>query len=60
VRLPPGRTQIEWECELGVVIGKPASRVKQADALDYVFGYTLENDMSDRAAAAIRASAPIG
>jgi 2-keto-4-pentenoate hydratase/2-oxohepta-3-ene-1,7-dioic acid hydratase in catechol pathway len=48
VRLPPGRTQIEWECELGVVIGKPASRVKQADALDYVFGYTLENDMSDR------------
>jgi 2-keto-4-pentenoate hydratase/2-oxohepta-3-ene-1,7-dioic acid hydratase in catechol pathway len=48
VRLPPGRTQIEWECELGVVIGKPASRVRAADALDYVFGYTLENDMSDR------------
>jgi 2-keto-4-pentenoate hydratase/2-oxohepta-3-ene-1,7-dioic acid hydratase in catechol pathway len=48
VRLPPGRTQIEWECELGVVIGRPASRVRQADALDYVFGYTLENDMSDR------------
>ena len=48
VRLPRGRTQIEWECELGVVIGKPASRVAQAQALDYVFGYTLENDMSDR------------
>jgi len=48
VRLPPGRTQIEWECELGVVIGRPASRVREADALDYVFGYTLENDMSDR------------
>jgi 2-keto-4-pentenoate hydratase/2-oxohepta-3-ene-1,7-dioic acid hydratase in catechol pathway len=48
VRLPPGRTQIEWECELGVVIGKPASRVSEARALDYVFGYTLENDMSDR------------
>jgi 2-keto-4-pentenoate hydratase/2-oxohepta-3-ene-1,7-dioic acid hydratase in catechol pathway len=48
VRLPPGRTQIEWECELGVVIGKPASRVAEAQALDYVFGYTLENDMSDR------------
>jgi 2-keto-4-pentenoate hydratase/2-oxohepta-3-ene-1,7-dioic acid hydratase in catechol pathway len=48
VRLPPGRTQIEWECELGVVIGKPASRVRAAEALDYVFGYTLENDMSDR------------
>jgi 2-keto-4-pentenoate hydratase/2-oxohepta-3-ene-1,7-dioic acid hydratase in catechol pathway len=48
VRLPPGRTQIEWECELGVVIGKPASRVSQENAMDYVFGYTLENDMSDR------------
>jgi 2-keto-4-pentenoate hydratase/2-oxohepta-3-ene-1,7-dioic acid hydratase in catechol pathway len=48
VRLPPGRTQIEWECELGVVIGKPASRVTEARALDYVFGYTLQNDMSDR------------
>lgn len=48
VRLPTGRTQIEWECELGVVIGKPAERVNQAGALDYVFGYTLENDMSDR------------
>jgi 2-keto-4-pentenoate hydratase/2-oxohepta-3-ene-1,7-dioic acid hydratase in catechol pathway len=48
VRLPPQRTQIEWECELGVVIGKPASRVPEAQALDYVFGYTLQNDMSDR------------
>ena len=48
VKLPPGRTQIEWECELGVVIGKPASHVREANALDYVFGYTLENDMSDR------------
>jgi 2-keto-4-pentenoate hydratase/2-oxohepta-3-ene-1,7-dioic acid hydratase in catechol pathway len=48
VRLPVGRTQIEWECELGVVIGRPAGRVAEARALDYVFGYTLENDMSDR------------
>lgn len=48
VRMPVGRTQIEWECELGVVIGRPASRVAQARAMDYVFGYTLENDMSDR------------
>jgi 2-keto-4-pentenoate hydratase/2-oxohepta-3-ene-1,7-dioic acid hydratase in catechol pathway len=48
VRLPVGRTQIEWECELGVVIGKPTSRVTEARALDYVFGYTLQNDMSDR------------
>lgn len=48
VRMPMGRTQIEWECELGVVIGRPTSRVQQASAMDYVFGYTLENDMSDR------------
>jgi len=48
VRMPMGRTQIEWECELGVVIGRPTSRVQQARAMDYVFGYTLENDMSDR------------
>jgi 2-keto-4-pentenoate hydratase/2-oxohepta-3-ene-1,7-dioic acid hydratase in catechol pathway len=48
VRLPPGRTRIEWECELGVVIGRNASRVATERAFDYVFGYTLENDMSDR------------
>jgi 2-keto-4-pentenoate hydratase/2-oxohepta-3-ene-1,7-dioic acid hydratase in catechol pathway len=48
VRIPPGRTQIEWECELGVVIGRTASRVSEARAMDYVFGYTLLNDMSDR------------
>jgi 2-keto-4-pentenoate hydratase/2-oxohepta-3-ene-1,7-dioic acid hydratase in catechol pathway len=48
VRMPVGRTQIEWECELGVVVGKPAYRVTQAQAMDYVFGFTLENDMSDR------------
>jgi 2-keto-4-pentenoate hydratase/2-oxohepta-3-ene-1,7-dioic acid hydratase in catechol pathway len=48
VRLPVGRTQIEWECELGVVIGRPAARVPESRAMDYVFGYTLQNDMSDR------------
>ncbi len=48
VRLPVGRTQIEWECELGVVIGRQAARVSEARAMDFVFGYTLQNDMSDR------------
>jgi 2-keto-4-pentenoate hydratase/2-oxohepta-3-ene-1,7-dioic acid hydratase in catechol pathway len=48
VKLPPGRTQVEWECELGLVVGRTASRVPIARANDYVFGYTLENDMSDR------------
>ena len=46
--MPVGRTQIEWECELGVVIGRPAARVSEARAMDFVFGYTLQNDMSDR------------
>ena len=48
VRLPVGRTQIEWECELGLVIGRTAARVPIDRASDYIFGYTLENDMSDR------------
>jgi 2-keto-4-pentenoate hydratase/2-oxohepta-3-ene-1,7-dioic acid hydratase in catechol pathway len=48
IRLPPGRDQIDWECELGVVIGKPASRVPLDRAADVIFGYTLENDVSDR------------
>ncbi len=48
VRMPRQRTQIEWECELGVVIGRPASYVPTDRAMDYIFGYTLENDMSDR------------
>ncbi len=48
VRIPVGRTQIEWECELGVVIGKTTRRPGVAGAADHIFGYTLENDMSDR------------
>lgn len=48
IRIPPGRTQIDWECELGVVIGRQASRVAREQAADYIFGYTLEQDISDR------------
>ena len=48
IRLPVGRTQIDWECELGVVIGARASRVDAARAGDVIFGYTIENDVSDR------------
>jgi 2-keto-4-pentenoate hydratase/2-oxohepta-3-ene-1,7-dioic acid hydratase in catechol pathway len=48
IQLPVGRTDIDWECELGVVIGRRASRVPAASAKDYIFGYTLENDVSDR------------
>ncbi len=48
IRIPPQRSNLDWECELAIVIGKPASRVSPADAIDYIFGYTLENDVSDR------------
>ncbi|MGH9200446.1 MAG: fumarylacetoacetate hydrolase family protein [Vicinamibacterales bacterium] len=48
ILLPPGRPQIDWECELNVVIGKAARRVKAAQAADHIFGYTLDNDVSDR------------
>jgi 2-keto-4-pentenoate hydratase/2-oxohepta-3-ene-1,7-dioic acid hydratase in catechol pathway len=46
--LPPISNQVDFEAELAVVIGKRASRVAEADALDYVFGYTLINDVSAR------------
>lgn len=39
---------IDYECELGVVMGKTAKHVGEADALDYVAGYTVVNDISDR------------
>jgi 2-keto-4-pentenoate hydratase/2-oxohepta-3-ene-1,7-dioic acid hydratase in catechol pathway len=39
---------VDWECELGVVIGRRCRDVDEADALDYVAGYTVVNDVSDR------------
>lgn len=49
IRLPPGRDRVDWECELAIVIGATASRVPVERARDYIFGYTLQNDVSDRA-----------
>lgn len=40
--------QLDWETELAVVIGQRAQHVAEADALDYVFGYTVINDVSAR------------
>ncbi|MBD0673278.1 fumarylacetoacetate hydrolase family protein [Streptomyces sp. CBMA156] len=40
--------QLDWECELAVVIGAPAFRVAEADALRHVFGYSIVNDISAR------------
>jgi 2-keto-4-pentenoate hydratase/2-oxohepta-3-ene-1,7-dioic acid hydratase in catechol pathway len=48
IRMPIGRTSIDWECELGVVVGRTADHVPVDRARDYIFGYTLENDVSDR------------
>lgn len=48
IRMPVGRTNIDWECELGVVLGRTADHVPAERAADYIFGYTLENDVSDR------------
>ena len=40
---------IDWECELGVVIGRTCRHVDEDDALAYIAGYTIVNDISDRA-----------
>ncbi len=48
IRIPKGRTQIDWECELGVVVSKMANQVPIAQAANYIFGYTNEMDVSDR------------
>jgi 2-keto-4-pentenoate hydratase/2-oxohepta-3-ene-1,7-dioic acid hydratase in catechol pathway len=48
IRVPPGRDKIDWECELAVVVGRRASHVPVDRAADHIFGYTLENDVSDR------------
>lgn len=47
--IPPGSVKTDWEVELGVVIGTKASHVREADALEYVAGYTVVNDVSERA-----------
>jgi 2,4-diketo-3-deoxy-L-fuconate hydrolase len=39
---------VDWECELGVVIGRTCRDVEEADALEYVAGYTVVNDVTDR------------
>jgi 2-keto-4-pentenoate hydratase/2-oxohepta-3-ene-1,7-dioic acid hydratase in catechol pathway len=46
--IPRGRTNIDFECEFAVVIGKTAKYVPAAQALDHIFGYTVQIDVSDR------------
>jgi 2-keto-4-pentenoate hydratase/2-oxohepta-3-ene-1,7-dioic acid hydratase in catechol pathway len=45
---PPHSTKLDWEAELGVVIGKRAQYVREDDALEYVAGYCVVNDVSER------------
>ncbi|MGN6398541.1 MAG: fumarylacetoacetate hydrolase family protein [Mucilaginibacter sp.] len=46
--IPKNSVKTDWEVELAVVIGKKASYVSEADAMDYVAGYVLHNDVSER------------
>jgi 2-keto-4-pentenoate hydratase/2-oxohepta-3-ene-1,7-dioic acid hydratase in catechol pathway len=48
VVIPKNSVKTDWEVELAFVIGKKASYVEEADALDYVAGYCLHNDYSER------------
>ena len=49
IEIPRDSKETDWEVELGVVIGKRAKYVAEADALDYVAGYCIVNDVSERA-----------
>ena len=48
VEIPRNSKKCDWEVELGVVIGKPAKYIDEANALDYVAGYCVINDVSER------------
>ncbi len=48
ILIPRGSEKTDWEVELGVVIGKPAKYVSEAEALDHVAGYCVCNDVSER------------
>ena len=48
VTIPPKSEKSDWEVELGVIIGRKAKNIKQADAMKYVAGYCTVNDLSER------------
>jgi 2,4-didehydro-3-deoxy-L-rhamnonate hydrolase len=48
LQIPRHAQRVDWELELGVVIGKPARRVSRAEAMSYVAGYVLANDITAR------------
>jgi 2,4-didehydro-3-deoxy-L-rhamnonate hydrolase len=46
--IPRNSKKTDWEVELAVVVGKKASYIKESEALDYIAGYCLHNDVSER------------
>jgi len=48
VELPKDASKTDWEVELGVVIGKKAKYIEEKDAYDYIAGFTIVNDVSER------------
>jgi 5-carboxymethyl-2-hydroxymuconate isomerase len=48
VEKPRGSTKLDWECEIALIIGTRAKYVSEADALNYVAGYAVCNDVSER------------
>jgi 2-keto-4-pentenoate hydratase/2-oxohepta-3-ene-1,7-dioic acid hydratase in catechol pathway len=48
ILLPRSSGQVDWEVELAVIIGKEGKRINKTDALDYVAGFTVMNDVSGR------------
>jgi 2,4-diketo-3-deoxy-L-fuconate hydrolase len=48
ITIPKNSVKTDWEVELAIIIGKKASYVEEAEALDYVAGYCLHNDVSER------------
>ncbi len=47
--MPKGSEKTDWEVEIAIVMGKKASYVEESDAMDYIAGYVLHNDYSERA-----------
>lgn len=48
IMIPKGSVKTDWEVELAIVVGKKASYVEEGEAMDYIAGYVLHNDVSER------------
>lgn len=48
IALPTSSSEVDWEVELGIVIGKPARNISASQAPDFIAGYTIVNDISMR------------